>query len=106
MHLESAWYFIVDPIEELAELGRAVSAMHLTDDLATGDIERSEQGRGPMPPVVVGSSFGLTWSHRQNRLGAIQCLNLALLIGTQHQRPFGRIQIQANDIADFLDQLR
>ena len=42
--------------------------------------------------------------HRQQRLGPIQGLDLTLLVHTQHQSAVRRIQIQPDDIADFLDE--
>jgi hypothetical protein len=51
----------------------------------------------------VGAPLGLTGPHGQNWLGAVEGLDLALLIGAQHQGPFGRVEIQADDVAHLLD---
>jgi hypothetical protein len=50
------------------------------------DIERGEQHDGAVTSIVVGLTFGLIRSQRQNRLSTIQRLNLALLVHTQNQR--------------------
>ncbi len=42
---------------------------------------------------------------RQTRLCAIQRLNLALLIHAEHQRLLRWIQIQADDVGQFLQKL-
>lgn len=42
--------------------------------------------------------------HRQNWLFAIEGLDLALLIDTEHKRPVGRRQIEADNIADLVDE--
>ena len=42
---------------------------------------------------------------RQNRLRAIQRLDLALFVYAQHDRAIGRIQVQAHDVPHFLDEL-
>ena len=51
-------------------------------DLAGGDLERGEQGGGAVPDVVVGALLGMAGLHRQHLLGAVQRLNLGLLIDT------------------------
>jgi len=45
-------------------------------------------------------------SHGQDRLGAMQGLNLALFIDTQHQCIVGRLQVQAYDVLHLLDAER
>ena len=57
-----------------------------------------------MPDVVVGHSFDIAEPHGQHRLGAIQCLNLALLIDREHDGVVGRVQIEANHIAHLFDE--
>ncbi len=37
-------------------------------------------------------------------LSSVQRLDLALLVDAQHQRLVGRIQVQAHDVAQFLDE--
>ena len=55
-------------------------------DRAGGDLQGGEQGRGAVALVVVGSFLGQTRAHRQDRLGAVEGLNLALFIDTEHDR--------------------
>ena len=43
---------------------------------------------------------------RQAGLGTIQSLNLALLVGAQHQRVFRRVEIHADDVFQFLGECR
>jgi len=69
-----------------------------TNDFAVEDIECGEQGRGAMAFVVVRLTLRQARSQRKDRCGAVQCLNLALLVYTQYQRAFGRIQIKPYDI--------
>ena len=42
---------------------------------------------------------------RQARLATVQSLNLTLFVGAQHQSVFGGIQIQADDVFQFLREL-
>ena len=43
--------------------------------------------------------------HRQARLGAIKCLDLAFLIDRQHDGVGWRIDIETNDITQFTDEV-
>ena len=66
--------------------------MQLPDDFAGGDIQRGEQRRGAMAFVVVGSPLGDARRQRQQRLRAVQRLNLTLLVDAQHHGLGRRIQ--------------
>ena len=80
--------------------------MTLPDDLARGDVERRKQRGRAVPNVIMRLLGGNPRTHRQQRPGPIQRLHLAFLIETQHQRMVRRIQIQPDNVADFLDKLR
>ena len=54
-----------------------------------------------MPDVVVGHSFDVAEPHGQHRLGAIQSLNLALLIDREHDGVVGGGQIEATTSRTF-----
>jgi len=54
--------------------------------------------------VIVAATFDLSGAHGQQRCGAIQRLNLALLVHTQHQGAVGRVEVEADDVADFVDE--
>ena len=59
-----------------------------------------------MALVIVRASLQLARLHRQQRLRAVECLNLALLIDAQHQGVIRWIHIKTHDIAYLFDQLR
>jgi hypothetical protein len=65
-----------------------------------------EQRCGAMAFIVMRASLHLPGTHRQQRLGAVQRLDLAFLIDADDQRLVRRIQIKPHDIAYFLDELR
>src|SRR6476659_2252906 len=67
--------------------------------------EAREQRRGAVALVIVRAPFDLPWTHRQQRLRAIESLYLALLIDADHQRLVGRIEIEPDDVAHLLDEL-
>ncbi len=101
MHLEVGGHVGLDLIEELAELARAVLRVAAADHRAGGDVKRSEQRRGAVARIVVGSPLPLPGPHRQHGLRAVQRLDLRLLINAQHQRAVGRAQVEADDVAHF-----
>jgi len=104
MHLQARGDRGFDPVQEPTEFGTGMSAKALADDGSRLGIQGRKQGRGPVPGVVVGAPFDLTGSHRQERGGPVQRLNLALLVGAQHQGAIGRMQIEADEIANLLDE--
>jgi hypothetical protein len=79
-------------------------AMELAQNLAAGHIEGGEQAGGAVAGVVVAVAFDLSGAHGQQRGGAIQSLNLALLVYAQNQGAVGRVEIEANNVADFVDK--
>lgn len=67
-------------------------ARHIAaDDGAVEDVEGGEQGRGAVALVVMGHCPGPTRLHGQARLGAVERLDLALLIDGEDDGISGRI---------------
>src|SRR6266536_2651650 len=60
----------------------------------------------PWALVVVAAPLRLTGPQGQQRLGAVQRLNLALLVHAEDQSVIRRVHIQAHDIAHFLEEQR
>lgn len=84
----------------------AMSGLALGDDLTVGDIERSEQRGCAMADVVMGDALDIAESHGQQRLGALECLNLAFLVYAEHHGAVRQIEIKPHDIADLLNEER
>src|SRR5256885_4955181 len=81
-------------------------ALHTAaDDRSQQDIERGKQRGSAVAGIVVGLAFGQAGAQRQNRLGTIERLNLALLVYAQHQRFVRRIEVQADHIAQLGDEV-
>src|ERR1700745_862212 len=91
-------------IEELAELHRAMPAMGLADNVGGLDLQSSKQRGGAVPPVVMGAALDLPGTHGQQRLGAVERLNLRFFVEAQHQGVLGRIDVQPHDVPNLLDQ--
>ena len=72
----------------------------VADHLAVEHAEGRKQRGGAVARVIMSVSSQATFVHRQPGLGAIQGLNLALLIHAQHQRLVGGIEIKPNHVAE------
>jgi len=81
--------------------GLAVARHALADHRAVEDIERRQQGGGAVPDVIVGHRSGATLLHRQAWVGAVERLNLRLLVDRKHQAVGRQVEIQLDDIAQF-----
>jgi hypothetical protein len=87
-----------DLFEEAQELPVPVPRPGRGGDLAGGDLQRREQRGGAVPAVVVGAPLGQARLHRQHRGGAVQGLDLALLVHAEHHRVLRRRQIQPDHV--------
>ena len=82
-------------------------SLHVTaDDGAVEDVEGGEQRGCAVAFVVVGHRSGAAWLHRQTGLGAVERLDLALLIDRENDGMGWRIDIKADDVAQLVDKLR
>jgi hypothetical protein len=54
----------------------------------------------------VDAPFDLAGAHRQQRLGAIERLGLALLVDAEHHGALGRSHVEPDDVAHLLDKPR
>jgi len=102
--LEPVGHLGVDLDQEALELLGPVAPLERSDDLAARHVERGEQGRGAVAHVVVGPALGGARQHRQDRLEAVECLDLGLLVDAEHDGAFGGIEVQADDVTDLVDE--
>src|SRR5271156_3289746 len=99
------WRLPVDGPQEAQELVMAVALHALSDHRTGGDIERGKQGSGAMALVIMRHGAGSTLFHRQPRLGAVERLDLALLVNAEHQGVVRRVEVEADDILHLLNKL-
>ena len=97
---------LIDASQELEKLLMAMLAITLAQDFAGRDVQSSEQGGGAVADVIVRVPFGLTGAKRQQGLRPVESLNLRLLVDAQNDGALGRIEIQADDVADLVDEER
>ena len=74
----------------------AVARVALGEDLAAGDLEGRVERGGAVAAVVVGAALGKARAQGQDRLGAIEGLDLGLLVHAQDQGPLGRVEVEAD----------
>ena len=53
-----------------------------------------------MTLVVMAAPLDLTRPHRQQRLGAVERLDLGLFIHAEHQGAVGRVEVEPDNVAD------
>src|SRR5262245_63309887 len=70
------------------------------------DIQRGKERGGAVPLVIMRLARRHPWPERQDRLRAVERLNLTLLIDAQHERLRGRIQIEADDVSQLAHEIR
>src|SRR5215213_12011301 len=64
-----------------------------------------EQRGGAMALVVVGHGAGAALLQGQAGLGAVECLDLALLVDRQHHAMGRRVDVEADDVAQLRHEL-
>lgn len=91
-------------VEEADEL-LVMMALHVPAD-DREHVEGGKQGGRAVALVVVGHGAEPTLRHGQAGLGAVERLDLALLIDRQHDGVSRQINIEADDVVQFVDELR
>ena len=89
----------VDVAEERDEVLGPMLRRAPRDHLARGHVQRGEEIERAMPQVVVGPSFGVSDVHRQDRLRALERLDLGFLVDREHDRIVRRVHVQPDHIA-------
>ena len=97
--------FHIQAAQEFQKLLVTVPAIALADDLALQNFQGGEQTGGAIALVVVGHRAQTPFLHGQPRLGAVQSLDLGLLVHAQHQGLVGRIQVQPHHVGQLLQKL-
>src|SRR5258707_10370833 len=96
----------LDGGEKADELLVPVAVHVAADDGAVEDVEGSKQCRRTVALVIVGHSPGTALLHRQTRLGAVERLDLALLINREDNGVSGRIDIETDDVPELFGKFR
>src|ERR1700756_5938215 len=89
-----------DGVEETNELLVPMACHVASDDSAVEDVECRKQRGGSMTFVVVGHCPGAAGLHRQARLGAVEGLDLALLVNREDDRVGRGVDIKNDDVLE------
>ena len=106
VHQLACGHLGLDGVEEADELLVAVTLHTAADDAAVDHVERGEQGGGAVPLVVVRHRAAAAALERQAGLGAVERLDLAFLVDRQHHRVGRRVEVEADDVAEFVGEAR
>ncbi len=74
MDIEFGGHLLLQLIEELDELGTAMTRQTTPDDFAVEDVKGGEERRGTVPLVIVGLAFRESGAQGQDRSGSIKSL--------------------------------
>ena len=96
----------IDLVEKADEFLMPVARHALADGAALQHVERGEQCGRAMALVVMRHRPAAGPLHRQSWLGAVERLDLRLLVDRQHQRVLRRIDVQTDDILHLGGELR
>lgn len=91
----------VDRTKELNPFIVTVPMHHLRDHVPLSDIQSSEQCRRPISSIIVCHRPQSARTHWQSGLRTIECLDLALLIATQDDHVFRRVEVKADNVTQF-----
>ena len=83
----------------------AVPLHAAADHPAVEHVQGGGEGGRAIAFVVVGHGRGLAPLHRQPRLGAVEGLDLALLVDREHDRVRRRVHVEADHVAQLGDEL-
>ncbi len=95
----------VHKLEKLDPLLMAMTRHARSNQLTLRQFQRCKQRRGPIALVIMRHRTAPALLERKARLRAIQGLNLALLVAAQNERMVRRIEIQPDNIHQFVDEV-
>ena len=93
-------------VQEADELLVTMALHASTNDLAFEHVESSKQCRCAVALVVMGHGAGPTLLHGQAGLGAVEGLDLRLFVDREDDGMGGRVDIEPDNIAQLVDELR
>lgn len=99
------WDLSLDLVEKADELLMPMLLHAASDDLAFEHVEGGKQGSGAVAFVVVCHSGGAPLLEGQARLGAIERLDLALLVDREHDGMLGWIDVKPHHVMQLLDEV-
>ena len=104
VQVEPLRHGLVDLAKKRQELLGPMSVSHPPEHLARRDVESGVEACGPVAVVVVGPPLHLARPQRQHRLGAVEGLDLRLLVHREHHGVVRRVEVEPDDVHDLLGE--
>src|SRR5262245_11568242 len=98
MQLCGLWKLAVQAPKKTQKFLMPMARIAFPDHATLDHLQRGKERRGAVALVIMRECSAPTRLEWQSRLSAIQCLNLALFINTEHHRVLRRCQIHAHDV--------
>src|SRR5215469_311705 len=98
--------FAVDLLEKFQPLTVGVFLGGLSDDFALQIIQCGKEGHRTVAIVIMGLGADMPFAQRQTWLGALQRLNLAFLVATEHHCLLGRVEVKTDHIPELRLKVR
>jgi hypothetical protein len=95
----------IDLAQEAQPLLVTMFRLALANDSPIERVQRGKQRRHTMSLVIMGHRLSAASLQRQARLGPVKRLDLGLLIAAQDQGALRGIEIQPDDVLEFLDEV-
>lgn len=106
MHVELGRDGFVDFTQKRQKFLMPVTWLASCKHRAVEHVQSGKQRGDTVTNVIVRDAFDVAEAHRQHGLRALERLALALLVHVQHQGVLRRAQVQADHVAQFLDDER
>jgi hypothetical protein len=94
VNIEIGRNFALDLAQKAHKFPASMPGFNRCDDPTGCYIQSGKERSGGMPIIVMAPTLRAARAHRQDRLAALQDLNLALLIHTEHQRIVGWVHVK------------
>lgn len=104
MQVQIEWCLDADQLQKTDKFLMAMPRHAIANDGAIEHVQQSEPGRRAIAFVAVRLPGRDSRPQRQERLSAVEGLDLAFLVDAEHQGFVGRIQIQSHHVVEFLDE--
>src|SRR5437879_9892894 len=105
MQVQIEWCLDVDQLQETNELLMAMPRHAIANDGAIEHVQCREQSRRAIAFVVVRLAGRNSRPEWQERLSAVEGLDLTFLVDAEHQGFVGWVQIKPHHVVEFLDEV-
>jgi hypothetical protein len=93
-------------LKNLEHVSAFVRRAGVVEDLAGGDVHGGEEIGRAVALVVMGHGPGPSGLERKSGLGAVECLDLGLLVEAEDDGPFGRAHVEPDHVDELLFEVR